>query len=161
MSDGLASGAAATRIVCARSFAEMPVATPCAASIETVKLVPWTERFCATIGARLRRSACAAVIGHADEPAAVGRHEIDLLGRHEIRGEDEIAFVLAILLVDQHGHPPGLEVGDEIGNGGKAHGAASSMGIAHFTLARGLADTAPGVAGRGLLAQALRARRGR
>ena len=27
-----------------------------------MKLVPWTERFCATIGARLRRSACAAVI---------------------------------------------------------------------------------------------------
>ncbi len=63
MSDGFAPGAAATRIVCARSCAEMPVDTPCAASIETVKLVPCTERFCATIGARLRRSACAAVMG--------------------------------------------------------------------------------------------------
>ena len=73
---------------------------------------------------------------HADEPAAVGRQEVDLLGRHEIRGEDEIALVLAVLLVDQHGHPPGLEVGDEIGNGGKAHGAAVHDGIAHFTLGR-------------------------
>ena len=36
---GLASGATAVRIVSARSAAEMPVVTPRAASIETVKLV--------------------------------------------------------------------------------------------------------------------------
>ena len=36
---------------------------PSAASIETVKLVPWRERFCSTIGFRPRRSACASVIG--------------------------------------------------------------------------------------------------
>ncbi len=70
---------------------------------------------------------------HADEPAAVGRQEIDLLRRHEIRGEDEVALVFAILLVDQHSHPPGLEVGDEIGNGRKTHGAAVKKDV-YFTL---------------------------
>jgi hypothetical protein len=43
---------------------------------------------------------------HADETAAVGRQEVDLLGRHEIRGEDEIALVFAIFFVDQNGHLP-------------------------------------------------------
>ncbi len=50
-------------MVSARSAAEMPVAMPSAASIDTVKLVPWRERFCSTIGRRPRRSACSSVIG--------------------------------------------------------------------------------------------------
>ena len=95
---------------------------------------------------------------HADEPAAVGRQEIDLLGRHEIRGEDEIALVLAILLVDEHGHPPGLEVGDEIGNGGKTHGAAVE-GECSFYSGPELADTAAGVKAR--FARQASGRRGR
>ncbi len=40
MSVGLASAATAARTVRARSAAEMPVVTPSAASIETVKFVP-------------------------------------------------------------------------------------------------------------------------
>src|SRR5437879_1906022 len=63
MSSGLASGAAATLMVSARSCAEMPVEMPSAASIEVVKLVPWRERFCSTIGRRPRRCACASVTG--------------------------------------------------------------------------------------------------
>ena len=63
MSSGRAPGAAATLMVRARSCAEMPVAMPSAASMETVKLVPWRERFCATIGRRPRRAACSSVIG--------------------------------------------------------------------------------------------------
>src|SRR5512134_1448279 len=63
MSSARASRAAATLMVSARSAAEMPVAMPSAASIDTVKLVPWRERFCSTIGLKARRSACASVIG--------------------------------------------------------------------------------------------------
>ena len=48
-SAGCASGLTAARIVFARSFAEIPVVTPSAASIDTVKLVPNRERFCETI----------------------------------------------------------------------------------------------------------------
>src|SRR5688572_1367150 len=54
---------AAILMVKARSAAEMPVAMPSAASIETVKLVPWRERFCSTIGLRPRRAACSSVSG--------------------------------------------------------------------------------------------------
>src|SRR2546426_695501 len=68
MSSGRASGAAATLMVSARSCAEMPVAMPSAASIETVKLVPWRERFCSTIGRRPRRAACSSVIGMQTRP---------------------------------------------------------------------------------------------
>src|SRR5689334_8944312 len=68
MSSGRASGAAATLMVSARSCAEMPVAMPSAASMETVKLVPWRERFCATIGRKARRAACSSVIGMQTRP---------------------------------------------------------------------------------------------
>src|SRR5688572_5370269 len=41
---------------------------PSAASMETVKLVPWRERFCSTMGRNPRRWACAAVIGMQTSP---------------------------------------------------------------------------------------------
>jgi hypothetical protein len=68
MSSGVALAAAATRIVCARSAAEMPVVTPCAASIDTVKLVPCADRFTAVIGARFSCRARASVIGMQTRP---------------------------------------------------------------------------------------------
>src|SRR6266853_1510677 len=68
ISAGVALGEAATLMVCERSAAEMPVVTPEAASMDTVKLVPCTERLRATIGSRLRRSACASVIGMQTRP---------------------------------------------------------------------------------------------
>src|SRR5438093_3358768 len=68
MSAGVALEEAATLMVCARSAAEMPVVTPEAASMDTVKLVPCTERLRATIGKRFRRSACASVIGMQTRP---------------------------------------------------------------------------------------------
>src|SRR5438477_7792584 len=63
MSSGRASRAEAILMVSARSCAEIPVEMPSAASIETVKLVPWRERFCSTMGLRPRRCACSSVIG--------------------------------------------------------------------------------------------------
>src|SRR6266571_1275482 len=68
MSAGVALEEAATLMVCARSAADIPVVTPEAASMDTVKLVPCTERLRATIGRRLRRSACASVIGMQTNP---------------------------------------------------------------------------------------------
>ena len=63
MSSAFASRAQATLMVSARSCAEMPVAMPSAASIDTVKFVPCRERFCSTIGRKPRRAACSSVIG--------------------------------------------------------------------------------------------------
>jgi len=68
MSAGVALEDAATLMVCARSAAEMPVVTPEAASMDTVKFVPCTERLRATIGSRFSRSACASVIGMQTRP---------------------------------------------------------------------------------------------
>ena len=55
-------------MVNARSAAEMPLAMPSAASIDTVKLVPWRERFCSTIGLSPRRAACSSVIDRQIRP---------------------------------------------------------------------------------------------
>ena len=46
---GFASGATAVRTVCARSYAEMPVVTPSAASIDSVKLVRCSRSVSLTI----------------------------------------------------------------------------------------------------------------
>src|SRR5258706_1760216 len=54
MSDGFASGATAARTGRARSAAEMPVVTPSAASIDTVKVVPCPERLAETISGSAR-----------------------------------------------------------------------------------------------------------
>src|SRR6185295_17627776 len=94
-SPGLASAATAARTVRARSAAEMPVVTPSAASIDTVKLVPVPERLA----------------------APMPRHEVDRVGCHEIRRDDDIAFVFAIFLVDQHDHAAGLQFADDFRNG--------------------------------------------
>ena len=49
-------------IVVARSAAEIPVVTPCFASMETVKAVPKVERLSRTIGSRRSLSACSSVM---------------------------------------------------------------------------------------------------
>ena len=46
----------------------------------------------------------------ADEPAAVARHEIDVLGAHAVGRHDEIALVLAILIVHDHRHLAAAQV---------------------------------------------------
>jgi hypothetical protein len=50
----------------------------------------------------------------ADEAARMRGHEIDRLGRHEVGGEDEIAFVLAVLRVDEDDHPPVADFVDDL-----------------------------------------------
>ncbi len=41
----------------------------------------------------------------ADEPAAVLRHEVDRIRRRHLRGDDEVALVLPVLVIDQDEHP--------------------------------------------------------
>ena len=50
------------------------------------------------VNARLRH-------GQTDQPAPVRRHEIDRVGRRHLRRDDQIAFILAILVIDQNIHP--------------------------------------------------------
>jgi hypothetical protein len=44
-------------------------------------------------------------------------------GRDVVGGEDEVALVLAVFLVDEDDHLAGGEVGDELGNRGNRHGS--------------------------------------
>ena len=62
-SSGRALRAVATRTVCARSAAEMPVVTPLAASMETVNAVLCCARLSATISGKFNCRACASVSG--------------------------------------------------------------------------------------------------
>ena len=50
----------------------------------------------------------------ADEAAAESRHEVDVIGAHLLRRHDEVAFVLAILVVHDHHHAPGGDVGEDL-----------------------------------------------
>ncbi len=44
-------------------------------------------------------------------------HERDGLRGGPLRGHDQIAFVLAVLIVDDDDHAPGLQLGDDLFNG--------------------------------------------
>ena len=113
-SDGVVAGSIATRMVMARSLAEIPVLTPKrrSASIVTVNAVQ--HRFGVALH-HLRQVEPVTIFrrqGEADPAAAVPRHEVDDFGRDQFRRADEIALILAVLVVDDHHHPAGLDVGD-------------------------------------------------
>ena len=55
----------------------------------------------------------------ADQAAAVPRHEIDDHGLAFLRGNDEIAFVLAVLVVDEDEHAAVTGVFDHLLDGRK------------------------------------------
>ncbi len=124
MSAGRASGAIATSTVRARSAAEIPVVTPVAASIDSVKLVPCDERFADDHQRQVELPAPLLGQREADEAAGVAGHEVDRLGRDEVGGKHEVALVLAVLLVDEDDHAAGLEVGDDVGDRGERHRAS-------------------------------------
>ena len=56
---------------------------------------------------------------HADQAAALARHEIHLGRPAELSRNGEIAFVLAILVVDDEHEAAGLELGDRVRDGGE------------------------------------------
>ena len=56
-----------------------------------------------------------------DQPARVARHEVHILGAHRIRGHDQIAFVLAILVIHDHDHAAGTDVRENFIDGIELH----------------------------------------
>src|SRR3546814_20063150 len=54
-----------------------------------------------------------------DQPAPVRRHEVDRVGGHHLRGDDEIALVLAILVVDEDEHAAVLRLVDDLFGAGE------------------------------------------
>jgi hypothetical protein len=50
--------------------------------------------------------------GETDQPTAMFGHEVDGLGRHVLSGNDEIAFILAVFVIDEDDEFPRLDVPD-------------------------------------------------
>ncbi len=66
-------------------------------------------------GHRLEPELVGAVLAEreADQAAPVPGHEIDRVGRRHLRGNDEIALILAAFVVDQDEHPPVARLVDD------------------------------------------------
>ena len=94
----------ATAMVRARSAALMPVVTPSRASIETVKAV--SMRLPLALRHRLQAERVDALLGQrqADQAAAVAGHEVDRVGGRHLRRDDEVALILAVVVVDEDEH---------------------------------------------------------
>ena len=58
-------------------------------------------------GHRLQAELVGALLGQrqADQPAAVAGHEVDRVGRRHLRRNDEVALILAVVVVDEDEHP--------------------------------------------------------
>ena len=52
--------------------------------------------------------------GQADQPPAMRRHEVDRVRRAHLGGDDEVALVLAVLVVDEDEHPAVARVLDDL-----------------------------------------------
>ena len=92
----------------------MPVVTPRRASMLTVNAVPNGALLPLRADCSGSSSASTLLLGErqADEAAAVLGHEVDGLGRDLLGGHDEVALVLAILVVDEDDHLAGADVVD-------------------------------------------------
>jgi hypothetical protein len=84
----------------------MPVVTPSRASMETVNAVD-------SGAVLLKRLYPLAGERQADQPAPVHGHEVDRLGGRLLGGDDQVALVLAVLVIDQDDHAAGGDVGDD------------------------------------------------
>ncbi len=119
MSEAPLVGSMAVAMVRARSCAEMPVEMP---SLRFDRLREGRavargvgahhELETQLVGARLRQR-------QADETAAMLGHEVDGVGRRHLRGDDEVALVLAILGVDEHDHAPVPHILENLGDRGQ------------------------------------------
>ena len=61
----------------------------------------------------------------ADQAAAILRHEVDRGRRRELRGHHQIALVLAVFLIDQDHHAPGLDLRDDLRDAADRHDISS------------------------------------
>ena len=79
-----------------------------------------------------RQVQCAGAVrreGHADQAASLARHEVHPLGRRRGGGHQEVALVLAVLVVYQNHGPPGAQFRQQLGDGGQGHTVTSCSGV--------------------------------
>ena len=118
---GRDAGSSTRRIVSARSAAPIPL--PAAAMVDRD-----AERRVGRRVARrdhrpdLERVESVAVARHADETARPAQHEVDRLGGDPLRRDREIAFVLAVLVVDDEDHLSATNAPERLVDRGQGHG---------------------------------------
>ena len=124
---GVVAGSIAASTVAARSAAEMPVL------VRALRLDRHAER-----GVEPRACSASTISGisssssrsrrhrQADQAAAVRRHEVDRLRRDLLGGDRQVAFVLAILVVDDDDHLAGADRGDRVLDAGERTGACAA-----------------------------------
>src|SRR3546814_5335694 len=76
----------------------------------------------------MRMSVWISDVCSSDLAPAVRNHEIDGLGRDELGGHDQVAFVFAVFFVDQDDDTPGAQFGDDLGNRCDTEGFRSGAG---------------------------------
>ena len=64
----------------------------------------------------------------ADQAARLACHEVDVLGPHQFRGHEQVALVLAILVVEHDDHAAGADLVDQFGNRAETHGGLTCRG---------------------------------
>ena len=100
------------RAVWARSAALMPVLTPSRASTEIVYAVRSLSLLCGVISGISSRSSMSPGIGTQITPLEWRIVKAISSGRRLGGGEDDVALVLAVLVVDDHDRPAGGDVLD-------------------------------------------------
>ena len=109
----------AARIVRARSAAEIRQSSRLAhPSIESREVRAERRAVVTDHQGQIELAAALLREREADETPAVARHEVDRLGRRELGADQQIAFVLAVLLVDEHDHAAGTKVVDDLSDPG-------------------------------------------
>ena len=88
----------------------MPVVTPSRASMDSVKAVPKLRGILGRHGRKAQ--VVEALFGHgeADEAASVAGHEVDGFGSDFFGGHGEVAFVLAVFVVNDDDHAAGADL---------------------------------------------------
>ena len=124
---GVDVGSTATWIVRARSAAEMP-GRDAVARLDRDR-ERRAELRLVLVGHLAEPELVAALGGQAeaDQPAAVRRHEVDGVGRDELRGDREVALVLAVLVVDDDDEAARADLVDRLLDGGEG----ARLGLGH------------------------------
>ncbi len=73
---------------------------------------------------QLEQLAAFAGHGHADQAAGEARHEIDVLGGDALGGDNDVALVLAVLVIHEDDHLAGADVFDQFFSGIERHRAS-------------------------------------
>ena len=90
-------------------------------SIDTVNAVSQPATPGATIGPISSSSSRVGVARHAHEAARPAEHEVDRLRGHPLRGERQVAFVLAVFVVDDEHHLAAPDPSQRVVDAGQRH----------------------------------------